>query len=288
MLCSVCNEDIFESDDIRCAKCKEYLHFSCASMREATFRKLNKQTKEKWSCAKCKTTIMVSNTDNTRDDDSFVGSNDKLSDLTNSVKFMSTQFDGFGKQLSEVLNSIKELKVEINTLKEKNCKLNNDVKILSEKVNLLEQKEIISNVEIIGVPEKPNENCVEIVEYIASKLNVHLSVVKAFRMQSKISNKPKKIIAEINSVENKKKFMEMMKKSRLNAKNLNENWGEGKIFINNELSSFNRNLFYKARIFAKDNVFKFVWFKDCKVFIKKNENAKACIIRDECDLLKLL
>lgn len=27
------------------------------------------------------------------------------------------------------------------------------------------------------------------------------------------------------------------------------------------------------KVFSKDNVFKFVWFDDCKVFIKNNENS---------------
>lgn len=32
---------------------------------------------------------------------------------------------------------------------------------------------------------------------------------------------------------------------------MNEKWGDGKIFINNELLSFNKELFYKVRVFAK-------------------------------------
>lgn len=114
MLCAVCNDDIFKEDDLRCTKCKEHLHFFCASsMREANFRKMNKKNKEKWACVKCRTTMEeVCNTSITQDDALFVGSNEKLSSLTDSVKLMSNQFDVFGKQLKEVLNSIKELKEE--------------------------------------------------------------------------------------------------------------------------------------------------------------------------------
>lgn len=87
---------------------------------ERNFRKLAKINKEKWCCAKCKSAII--NTSITQED-FFVGSNDTLVNLTESVKFMSNQFDNFGKQLSEVLNSIKELKEENKSLKETNCKL---------------------------------------------------------------------------------------------------------------------------------------------------------------------
>jgi len=286
MLCSVCNEDIFQGDDIKCSKCKEYLHFSCGGMRETNFRKLAKVNKEKWCCAKCKSSII--NTSITLEEDSFVGSNETLSNLTVSVKFMSNQFDMFGKQLSEVLNSIKELKKENESLKEINCKLNVDIGSLSKKINVLEQNAIICNVEIIGVPEQKNENCVEVVENIATKLGVKLSVLNAFRMYSKFSNRPKKIIAKLNSSENKQQLMEFAKKRKLNTKHLNENWENGNIFINNELTAFNRDLFFKTRMFAKSNNFKFIWFKDLKIFIKKDENSKAYIVQDDLDLSKLL
>jgi hypothetical protein len=82
-------------------------------------------------------------------------------------------------------------------------------------------------------------------------------------MYSNVTNKPRKIIAKLNSIKNKQQLMDIAKKRKLNTKNLDENWD---IFINNELSSFNRDLFFKARIFAKTNDFNFVWYKD---FYKK-------------------
>jgi len=91
--------------------CKEYLHYTCASFREAAFRKLNAATKEKFSCVSCKfnngkpdiSKAKTSNSDDT---------NVTLESLFTSVKFMSNQFDDFGKQLREVLNTVKELREE--------------------------------------------------------------------------------------------------------------------------------------------------------------------------------
>lgn len=122
--------------------------------------------------------------------------------------------------------------------------------------------------EIIGIPESPNESCVKIVKNIADKLGINLSVNKAYRLYSKTLNKRKKIIAVLDSIDNKNKIMENMKIKKLNANNFNINWGNGKIFINNELLPFNRDLFYKVRISAKNNDFKFAWY-NFKIFIKK-------------------
>lgn len=115
------------------------------------------------------------------------------------------------------------------------------------------------------MPEQINENCVEVVENIAIKLDLKLSVINAFQMYSKFRNKPKKIIAKLNSFENKQQLLEIAKKKKLSTKHMNENWENGNIFINNELSAFNRDLFHKTRMFAKSNNFKFVWYKDLKI-----------------------
>lgn len=86
MLCTICNDEIFQGDEIKCIICKEFLHFTCAGLREANFRKLAKQTRDKWSCANCKT---VSNKNNIENEKMFVGSNETLAGLADSVKFMS-------------------------------------------------------------------------------------------------------------------------------------------------------------------------------------------------------
>lgn len=69
--------------------------------------------------AKCKPKVI--NMSITHDDDSFDGSDETLSNLTEQVKCMSNFFEIFYKQLSDVLNYINELKGENKCLKETNC-----------------------------------------------------------------------------------------------------------------------------------------------------------------------
>jgi len=265
--------------------CKKFLHFTCAGFREESFRKLSAVNKKKFACPKCKTS--GNGTIKPEAENKFVGSNDTLASLATSVQFMSDRFDDFGKQLQEVLNTIKELKEENITLKEINHKLKSDVNILSLRVNLFEQKQIANHIEILGVPDSKNENCVKIVEDIASKLGKQVSVVKAYRIRSRIPDKPMKIVAELMSADQKKDLMDLSKKNKIKSNNINESWGNTGIFINSYLTKYNSYLFYKARSFAKERNFKYVWFNDCKIFIKKNENTKSFIINEEDDLLKV-
>jgi len=169
MLCSVCIDEIINGDDLKCFVCKEFLHFTYASFKEESFRKLSVVNKNKFTCPKCKTFGKTS-TIKPEAENNFVGSNDTLASLATSVEFMSNKFDDFGKQLRKVLNTIKELKEENKMLRENSYKLKSDVNILSLRVNLFEQKQMANHIEILGVPNNKNENCVKIVEDIASKL----------------------------------------------------------------------------------------------------------------------
>lgn len=66
-----------------------------------------------------------------------------------------------------------------------------------------------------------------------------------------------------------------------------ENWGMEAIYVNNYLTIFNRNLLFKIKAFAREAGFKFVWFRDSKIFVKKNEDHKAILIENETFLINL-
>lgn len=62
MLCVICNDNILQDDDINRVTCKEFFHFNSANLRDASFRKMSKMLKGKWSYSACelkKTPISV-------------------------------------------------------------------------------------------------------------------------------------------------------------------------------------------------------------------------------------
>lgn len=285
LLCTICNEEIFENDEIKCSKCKLYLHFGCAGQREVIFRKMTQKALDSWACLKCKNinarNEMTIATTATTKTDCFTGSNKLLQDLTESVKFMSNKFDDFSNQIQDLVLAVKDLKEENKKIKEQNIKLENELHLVNKRINILEQEQLKNYVEIIGVPIQENENCGKIVESITSALGVQLSTVNAYRVRSKTANnKSGKIVAEMKTKEDKATLIDLVKKKRLSAKNVNENWDNNGIYINNYLTQSNKNLFYKTRMFAKEHSYKFVWFKNNKLFIKRSENSNTIHIDD--------
>lgn len=251
---------------------------------------MSQKVKENWTCLKCKNL----NTENdtlieitpSKNIESFTGSNKILQDLTNSVNFMSNKFDDFSTQIQDLVAAVKEIKDENKKLKEQNQKLENELTVVHKRINIIEQEQFGKHVEIIGVPTQDKENCAKIVENISTTLGINLSTVNAYRTKN-TNNKFGIIVAEMKSKEDKASLMDLAKKRRLSANNLNVNWESNNIYVNNYLTQSNKNLFYKTRIFAKEHSYKFVWFKNNKIFMKKSENSNVIYIDDGNILDKL-
>jgi len=256
----------------------------CVVLREATFRKMSKATKSNWACNKCKFSFKVSSPAITSVPST---TNENYNNLTDSVSFLSDKFDDFGKQLQELLLTVKEMREENRILKKQNVRLNNDVISLVNRVNTLEQKAFDNFIEIIGVPEIKDENCADTTKTILAKLEVNSTVSKAFRVPSKILNNPRKLVAELSTSQCSSNTIINSRKQKPTGNMFSENWGKGPIYVNNYLTFFNRNLLFKTKAFAREASYKFVWFKDSKIFIKKSENHKAILIENESSLTNL-
>lgn len=106
MLCNICNDDIFDSDDIKCSTCNGFLHFACARFREAPFRKMSNNAKLSWCCNNCKFRKSNTKTQNTnmknapvmKNIEPNISTNEDIKSLIKSVNFMSDKFDDFEKK----------------------------------------------------------------------------------------------------------------------------------------------------------------------------------------------
>lgn len=191
--------------------------FSIA-LRESAFRNMSKTAKQKWSCSKCKSNETNLNqpvakiVSIEKHTDSINVNNETINNLVKSVNFMSDKFDSFGKHLKELVTTINYIKVENYFLKEENCKLKNEVALLDKRMNVFEQKAIEKLVEIVGDQEVNNEDCIKTVESIPAAVGANISVTKAYRVHLNFTNRSRKIVAELLSIQDKKSMMDNVKK----------------------------------------------------------------------------
>lgn len=97
------------------------------------------------------------------------------------------------------------------------------------------------------------------------------TVNKVFRVPSKPLNKLRKLVAELKTRQCSSDVIINSRKSKPTGNMFHEKWRTEAIYVNYYLTTFNRNLLFKTKSFAREASYKFVWFKDAKVFIKKKK-----------------
>ncbi|KAF0705950.1 E3 ubiquitin-protein ligase TRAIP-like, partial [Aphis craccivora] len=197
---------------------------------EASFRSYTDKRKKSWCCIKCRegSSKIIAINKNIKSipamEDCNIVSKEQLLDLTKSINFMSNQFDDFTIQIRDLVNSVKEIKEENRHLKEQNIKLKSEVSIINKRINVIEQEQYSKHIELIGLPEHNNENCIKTVENISVAVGGKVNVEKAYRVRLKMTGKPGKIVAILKSIKEKLNFIHLVKTKRLSTTDINENW----------------------------------------------------------------
>lgn len=205
-----------------------------------------------------------------------------LRELKKSVDFCCDKIHDFEAKLNKISDQIKliePLQAECNLLK--------------AKVENLEQRSRINNVEIIGVPEKANENLVDIVSNIGKKVNCpvaehEIDAVHRVTPFNFDKNKPKHIILRFVSRLKKEKFLLNAKTlGNLTTSSIGFSNNNNKIYVNDHLSPNNKLLLKSTKDKAREKNYKYTWVKNCKIFVRKNETSPIILISRETDLYKL-
>ncbi|KAF6198160.1 hypothetical protein GE061_007907 [Apolygus lucorum] len=285
------------------------------------YKKMRKEAKDKWKCDRCKDgkkSVSDDNYDSENDDEDVVqptkefrisGSPksshgevspksshgevsqdimseinrklgnistmvDDMRELKASVSYMSAQFDKFVEEMSKI-------KSDVNLLVRENSELKLVVTDLQHKVDLLEQNSRDANIELHGVPESSNEDCIAIVKETSKVLQIESGIIKkAFRVGPPNNNRPRKILAELCSAEERDNLVRAARTNRnLTADKLFKDWPANRIYVNENLTSFRMELLRRAKTKAKERGIKFVWVKNSVIHVRKAEGECVKTIR---------
>lgn len=158
---------------------------------------------------------------------------------------------------------------------------------LQTNINATEQYSRRCNLEIHGVPVSTDEDLSVTLNGLASKLNLAIptpaEVVACHRLRSRRDGAPP-ILVQFASVSVKEHWM----KARKNLVRLVRSQGEPKIYFNDNLTSTNKDLFWRARTRGKEKSYRFVWVKNGTIFAKKDENATLVRVSSARDLEKII
>lgn len=210
----------------------------------------------------------------------------EIHEISKSISFLSTKYDDLLKnwnlQLEENQKLLKRVDSLENVLKEKDIKISK----LENKMVQLDQYSRNKNVEIHGVLSANNENCIQIVEQLASELNLDISrddIDIAHRLPTQSGNRSQPIIAQFISRKKRNLFLQKKRLVVINRNISNVQIGST-IYINENLNKYVKNLLWQTRIRAKQYQWKYVWINNSKILIRKSDDAPIKTISSAEDL----
>ncbi|KAJ0181606.1 hypothetical protein K1T71_002328 [Dendrolimus kikuchii] len=210
---------------------------------------------------------------------------DEISDLQDSVSFMSKQYD-------DILKDFKATKETVKDLRENNDKMQMMVNNLNAKVNQLEQESRNNNIEIQCVPENRSENINSIVIQLSKLIKCTVTeenILQCTRIAkfNKESTRPRSIVVKLSSPRIRDCFLASVIKfnkanpdSKLNTSHIGIAGERKPIFVTEHLSTYNKSLHAAARQKAKELNYKFIWVRNGQILMRKSESSKYVIIKN--------
>ncbi|KAJ8719996.1 hypothetical protein PYW07_012039 [Mythimna separata] len=204
--------------------------------------------------------------------------------LETSVQFLSDEFD-------QIKNELQEYKSTNQRILKENELLKHSVSDLSIRVNLLEQNTRQQNIEINGVPENKSENLINTVMQLgkavssAIKENCIISAVRVRKLDPQ-STSPRAIIVKTNSASTRDEIlasvMNYNKKhpdNKLNSHILGYGGAKKPVYVSEHLSPLNKQIHAAARKAARIKEYKYVWVRDGRILVRKNDGIQAKQVR---------
>ncbi|KOB64520.1 Zinc finger DNA binding protein, partial [Operophtera brumata] len=229
---------------------------------------------------------IVSPTQNTSVSLHLKSIDDKFNCFQETISFINTQFE-------EMKVKLMEKKSAFDELEKKNPALETTVIDLSSRLSLAEQHMRESNVEINGLPEHRAENLSKTVLQLAPTVKVdifddHILHVTRVAKINKDSSAPRSVIVKLHSPRVRDTLLAAVSnfnkdniKDKLSSEHMGIRGPRVPVFVSEHLTPSNKFLHAAARNKAKDLAYKFVWVRNGRIYVRKDETSQAYLSIDD-------
>ncbi|XP_047523168.1 uncharacterized protein LOC125061680 [Pieris napi] len=315
--CIACSRDLDISKQIRCTKCFRGCHNKCANITSDV-------DIDSWTCPPCSRRehrgqstspdkVQAAATRRNKKDtglcDRFVSKDDLQKLITEGINqaidsklghFESLKMSLFVEIREEINSFINPFLKKTECLREEVNQLKNDIQnnnsVIDElrcQINKQQQWNRMNNLEIVGLPQTKNESTRALIKTIAKHANVVLQdehIEYANRVQPKqyVSGKPKTIVVRLKSRDIKDEILSGLRRRRgIQTLDIGLSGESKKFFVNEHLTPENKQLLKEAKALAAKKGFKFVWVRNCCIFLRRNEESPVITINFRRDLEKI-
>lgn len=310
MSCFKCNEPVVDIVACNGGRCSGSYHYHCAGVTESTYRKMNQQKKSAWRCVLCRESqnetlaelvkeikefradfvTMKDNMLSIKEDLHIATQN--ISDLNSKWSEMVVRVDGMDERLLTVERKV----ATIATVQKQLTDTQRAFDELKQENNNQDQFSRLNNVEIQGIPKKNGENLHSIFYDICTKVGVTLldtdidiiHRVQPFRGEGKTDTRHPSIIVRFTQRQRKNQLMAAVRARRgLTTADIGMSGAAINVYVNEHLTPVNKLLLKRARDLKTSLNYTYLWIRDCKIFLRKNDKSAIIRVANESDLSKL-
>lgn len=299
MKCARCDEIITKGEvAVKCyGPCGGEYHLDCTSMSVRTYRKKSEDQKRKWVCISCtekpKKTIIPKvpskeNSDSSDEEDEEEGIMTKTntSSIEKKLDLLLAGQNRTNKTIEKLEEMVKSLKEE---LKEKEKVIDE----LKDELHEFQQHYRNSYLEIHNLPEdnhETQEKLMDMVIKIAAEVGVRLmkeEIEASHRIQTRNKNKEKPVIVHLASRKKRNEIIAGQKKTKVTQDKILANGSSSRIFVNESLTKYYKELLFEAKKKAQEINFKYVWTAEGKILMRAEEKGRVFRIKNHLDLKNL-
>lgn len=217
----------------------------------------------------------------------------EMSKMRDSMDFLSHKYD-------ELLKEHVAMKEVMKVVQDDNSLLKVTVNELNLKVEQLEQQARSNNIEIQCVPERKQENVLEIIMNLSKAIDCKLDqtdIMNCTRIAKlrQDSPRPRSIVVQLASPRLRDQFIasvanfnKVNSKDKLNSTHLGLSGTTVPIFVCEHLTPTNKALHAAVRQKAKEAGYKFVWIRSGKIFVRKEVDSSYILIKNKDSLSKIV
>lgn len=233
----------------------------------------------------------------------FVGMRSDIQRVTDSIQEINKKFVEMESRFSDIEDRliINENKTAfIPKLKQDLDSAKDSISALQNELQQRDQIARMNNVEISGIPIAAGENLSTLVRAISNKVGYSLddrdidgiTRVRRFEVSGvsaeSRASRPPAIIVKFARRLCKDKFLAAVRSRRgLTTADVDLSGPSLNVYVSDHLTPRNKQLLQRARQIKAELNYSYLWVRDCRILMRKNERSKVVVIRNDADISKL-
>lgn len=304
---------------MECSRCQKVVHATnvCSGLSGKQLAALKATENLEWNCSDCnlncsrrKSAVTIEDIDEDDEDEALTPGpfdmkliiqelrkevrnivTQEIRAVTTSLQYCSEKVDEFAESMDALTNKIKDMERKITFMDTQNRSCLLKIEFLEQRNMELEQQHLSDQIEISGIPDSNDMDLPALVDKVVTKLGVQKEEIFSVKRLPSRRTGSGPVHVKIRQESARQKIISAARDATICAKDLMPNLtgqpAEEKIRVREAITPYLKSLLWQAKQEMK-GVFKFIWVKEGKVLVRKNENAKIYKLRSKNDIQNIL